>query len=130
MKDVKYPELYRVIKIFDFRTKKPCYTKRTYGQACISYVPTLKAQELLKMEGREIHRHAGDYPFDELWHKQLTLEPVVGFPVLFISIKPDAGYFRCAEVVAVEKYEGVEGFSLPRMIIQTVNSLYLVEVDD
>ena len=126
---IAYPEAYRVIKIYDFRTSKPCYDKRMYGQAATAFVATEKAKAMLADKGG-IHRHVGEYPFDDIWEKQMELVPKIGLPVLFISHKPDAGYFRSAEVVAFQEYPGVAGFSTPRLIIQTLNSLYLVEVDD
>lgn len=124
-------EVYRVIKIYDLETNKPVFEKKMYGQAAIPSVPRAFMRKLMyKEEKKEQLQKLIVEDKIKLWKRQATLKPVVGFPVHFQSVKLGAGWFMTAPVTDVAYYAGVEGFQLPRMVIKTETSVYLVEVDD
>jgi len=124
-------EVYRVIKIYDLETNKPVFEKKMYGQAAIPTVPTAIARKLMYDAHKREKFHAIIKENKiKLWKRQSTLKPVIGFPVHFQSVKLGAGWFQTAIVTDVAYYAGVPEFQLPRIVIKTLTSVYLVEVDD
>jgi len=121
-------QLYRVRKIFDRRTNEKCSESRMYGQAAIPHVPTKKYMEMLKIKDTDrkaFNKWADEASWEDVWERQAELKPIIGMPVYFISVKLDAGYFRCA---VVEKFEqdGRSGV----ITLTTCNSIYEVILDD
>jgi hypothetical protein len=129
--DGKETALYRVVKVFDFTTNKACYDTRMCGQAAYALVPSKDAQRLM-YSGDELKIQAfnDSHKFSEVWLEQPELDPAVGFPIHFVSVKLGAGWWRSAPVVKLVKYEGVPGFKLPRMVLHTETGLYLLEVGE
>lgn len=103
-----YPnqKLYRVRKIFDGRENKAIDETRMCGQAAIPYVPTEKYRAMLetrKVDRKGFDKWASEASFADVWQRQETLEPIIGYPVYFSSVKMDAGYYRSATVEKIEQ---------------------------
>jgi len=118
-------KLYKVTKIFDKKTSKVVYDTRMCGQPAFAFVPNLRTQRILRTGTKaEIEKYAADTPFDETWLAQDTLEPVIGFPMYFSSVKFDAGFYRSSKV-----YEVAANWNKTRFVVQTEMSVLYIEED-
>jgi hypothetical protein len=118
-------KLYRVTKIFDKRSEKVVFDTRMCGQAAFVFVPSAATQKVLK-EGskKEIAKYAEETAFHDIWAQQDTMQPVIGYPMYFSSIKMDAGWYRTSKV-----YEVAASWDKTKFIVQTENSVLLIEED-
>jgi hypothetical protein len=104
-----YPNqiLYKVRKIFDRRenrpTKRGSYEEfRMCGQAAIPYIPSKKYLQMQKASKKDFQKWANEATFGDVWERQEKLEPIIGQPVYFSSVKMDAGWYRTSAIEKVE----------------------------
>lgn len=120
--------IYRMVKVFDKRTGESTYDLKMYGQAAVAYIPTDKALDMMKKsvgEYKEWVQTLKEPMFPKVWKKQSKLEPIIGAPMYFSSVKLDAGWFRTAPVTRFHKsYEDVE------TVLETENSVYVLRRED
>ncbi len=98
-------KLYTVRKIFDLRTNKKIDETVMCGQAAVAYVPSkkhMKLHELAKSDKKSANRMAEEMTMEDLWTRQKSLKPILGWPIYFSSVKMDAGWYRTSRVQKVE----------------------------
>lgn len=127
----KEQQLYRVVKIYDFTDNRPMYETRMYGQAAFPHNPTKECQKIMSLSNESerlaaIKEYTGER---DMWTKTASLDPIIGFPVFFLSVKLGAGWWRSAPVTQFAHYKGTQD-RLPCTIMKTETGLYLVQVDD
>lgn len=130
-----YPNqiLYRVRKIYDRKDERPVEpdsyeASRMCGQAAIPYVPTkkyLEMQKVAKKDKKAFNKWAEEAKFPDIWERQETLNPIIGQPVYFSSVKMDAGYYRTSAIEKVE-YDAEKKV----ILLTTVGSILELREDD
>lgn len=106
---MKHAKLYRVRKIFDLKENRPTKpgsyeASRMCGQAAFVYVPSEEFMRMRKVENKkEYSQWASEADWSDVWRKQMVLDPIVGQPIYFSSVKMDAGWYRTSDVQKVEK---------------------------
>lgn len=108
---MKHNKLYRVRKIYDLKEDRPTKKgsseeSRMCGQAAHVFVPTekfIRMQEIAKTNKKKFNQWAEEAEWKDVWRKQMVLDPIIGQPLYFTSVKMDAGYYRTSEVQKVEK---------------------------
>jgi hypothetical protein len=121
-------KIYRVLKIYDRKSGEAVNESRMCGQAAIPYVPSKEYQKWLATKDADrdaFSKWANDAKFDEIWERQEELEPIIGLPIYFSSVKMDAGWYRTSVVEKVER-DGRTG----DITLTTVGSKLLVREDD
>jgi hypothetical protein len=115
-------KFYHVVKIFDRQSRQEYSDVKMCGQAAWAHVPTKKFIKMLASgsEEKKFQDWIENAEFEDLWLSQKTLDPIIGQPVYFISVKLDAGSFRTSPIEKVEVVD--RGFKLT-----TANSVYLIK---
>lgn len=129
---MKHAKLYRVRKIYDLKEDRPTKPgsyeeSRMCGQAAFAYVPTekyIRMQKIAETDKKEYSQWACEAGWEDVWRKQMVLDPIIGQPVYFSSVKMDAGYYRTSAVQKVEKISDTVTH------ITTVGSVLEVVEDD
>lgn len=117
--------LYRVTKVFDKRTNVQVEERRMCGIPAIPYVPTAKFIDMLKTKDanrKAYTKWANEATFEDIWQRQETLDPIVGYPIYFSSVKLDSGWYRTSTVHKVEKQKDGS------FLIETEGSKLFVEM--
>ena len=111
--------LYTVRKIHDLLTDKKCDSSKMCGTLAYVTVPSDKAIEAADSENIEAMKKL---KYDDIWERQDTLEPKIGYTVVFHSTKFDAGWFGTSCVCSY--------ITLPSgdVEITTNNSIYLCRI--